>query len=122
MFAVTWRFVAGLAIGGAAVLLWSSRRTAEAPRLDDRPQPAADSPITITDPRRPERPAPQHFSEYRKDIDGRLEDNAQIDSAVEDTFPASDPPAFMQSVIARPPQHERLRADSEDEIAEAHPS
>ena len=45
--------------------------------------------------------------------------NADIDEAVEDTFPASDPPAFMQSVIAGPPAR---GTPAEEDTAEAHPS
>lgn len=85
MFAVTLRFVAGLAIGGAAAL-WLARQR----RAGLRSQPASDGP-----------------------------EGAQIDEAVEDTFPASDPPAFMQSLIAGTPPHEQ---PAEDEAAEAHPS
>jgi hypothetical protein len=84
MFAVTLRFVAGLAIGGAAAL-WLARQR----RVGSRRPQADETP-----------------------------ENARIDDAVEDTFPASDPPAFMQSLIAGRPQEQ----PSEEETAEAHPS
>ena len=45
--------------------------------------------------------------------------SAGIDEAVEDTFPASDPPAFMQSVIAGLPDR---GTPAEEDTAEAHPS
>lgn len=110
MFLVTLRFVAGLAIGGAAALLWSSRRRAEAPGLSDRARQVPDDGATTTDPRRLDRHTRQYVSHYRHDVDGRVADNALIDGAVEDTFPASDPPAFMQSVVAGTPSHQESEA------------
>lgn len=116
MFAVTLRFAAGLAIGAAAAL-WLARPKAVAP--GGLPDVAADLPRT-TDPRSSRLRLPERVSEYRKDEDGRVSDNALVDGAVEDTFPASDPPSFMQSVIARPPRQNQKA--EKDEIAERHPS
>jgi hypothetical protein len=53
----------------------------------------------------------------RRQVDSRAQD-APIDDAIEDTFPASDPPAFMQSLTAGAPAHNGPR----DEETEAHPS
>ena len=105
MFVVTMRFAAGLAIGGA-LGWWLKTQRMSTDRQDARPLPAADDHHTTTDPRRPERPARQRFSDYRPDVDGRVESAALIDGAVEDTFPASDPPAFMQSLVVGPPPRE----------------
>jgi len=95
MFAVTLRFAAGLAIGAAAALWLASRR-----------EPTGDDHVKTTEPRTREQPSRQRFSDYRPDVDGRVEDGALIDGAVEDTFPASDPPAFMQAVVIGTPSHE----------------
>lgn len=120
MFSVALRFVAGLAVGAAAALWLTSRRSAA--RND-----SSRASRTITDQRAPERAVPQHLSTDTADGDGRIDAAAPIDGAVEDTFPASDPPAFMQALIAGRPPHEeaavvdrrqaRKRAD-EDAFAE----
>jgi hypothetical protein len=90
MFAVTLRFVAGLAIGAAAAL-WLARQR----RTD------------------------QHDAAPAASRDESQADDTALDEAVEGSFPASDPPALTQSVIARPPSRERL---TEEDAAEAHPS
>jgi hypothetical protein len=72
---------------------------------------------TRSDLRSRQHPVPERLSHHRWPSD-----EAFLDGAVEDTFPASDPPAFTQAVIAGSPPHERRREELEDEIAEAHPS
>jgi hypothetical protein len=97
MFAITLRFAAGLAIGAAAALWLASRRS----------MGQHDAAHTDMDQREPGRTVPQRLSDYRSDGNGRIDESALIDGAVEDTFPASDPPAFMQALVAgRPPKEE----------------
>lgn len=99
MFSVTLRFAVGLALGATAAWWLASRRDA------DMPRPDAGGDRTTGD--RPARTMPQRVSDDRPAADGRVEDGAWIDGAVEDTFPASDPPAFMQAVVAgTPPRDE----------------
>lgn len=81
MFSVTLRFAAGLALGVTAAWWLASRRDGDRTAGDFRA-----------------RPLPQRVSDDR-----RAEDGAWIDGAVEDTFPASDPPAFMQALVAGTP-------------------
>jgi hypothetical protein len=89
MFAVALRLVAGLAIGGTAAV-WLARRG----RTDPARRPTSSG-------------------------NGQSAEDRALDEAVEDSFPASDPPAFRQSVIAGSPPRDQ---PSEDEAAEAHPS
>lgn len=97
MFALTFRFAAGLAIGAAAALWLASRRSAG----------SDDASRTDSDLSAPGRTTPERYSGYRVDEDGRIDESALVDGAVEDTFPASDPPAFMQALVAgRPPKEE----------------
>ena len=105
MFVVTMRFAAGLAIGGA-VGWWLGTRRMSTDSQGVRPQPVADDYVTVTDPRRPEQPAPQRFPDYRTAPDGSVDGNAMVDAAVEDTFPASDPPSFMQAIVVGSPPRE----------------
>lgn len=86
------RLLAGVAIGGAA-LWWLSRRGSTGEK-------------TSSDIRARQHPAPVWLSDYRMRRDPRRHDNALVDAAVEDSFPASDPPSFMQSVVVGPPSHE----------------
>ena len=100
--------LAGIAIGSAATL-WLLQRW-----IDTRPDKRVREDLT----KGPVSDLPQ---------DREARDNARIDEAVEDTFPASDPPAFSQSVVVGTPSREeattikdrqpRTRAD-EDAFAE----
>jgi hypothetical protein len=112
MLVLTLRLAAGLAIGAAAAFWLASRRnagSAHAPRTD-----------------RPER-VPQRLSDDRTDGNNRIDESALIDDAVEDTFPASDPPAFMQSLVVGRPrkaesaaitQRQQHKRTGEDAFAE----
>jgi hypothetical protein len=97
MFVVTMRFAAGLAIGGAVGWWLGTRRTSLEPRG------SAD-------------PAPERLSVYRADGDRRI-DCAQIDEAVEDTFPASDPLSFTQALVVGPPPHRQAVNEEEADAA-----
>jgi hypothetical protein len=107
------------AVGGAVTLWWLSRRVPARSQLADASGEAARS-----DPRVRRHPAPEFLSDYGARRNGADESNARVDGAVEDTFPASDPPAFMQAVIAGPPAreeafaiHDRQRRKRADEDA-----
>ena len=99
MFLINVRFVAGFALGAAAALWWARRVSFS---------PGSESGVRHrTDLRRPER---QWLSEYRQGADGRVDISALVDTAVEDTFPASDPPSFMQAIVVGRPPHEEEAA------------
>lgn len=79
--------LAGVAIGGAASLWLLQRWVSTHP--DKRVREHA--------PKGPVSDMPQ---------DREARDSARIDEAIEDTFPASDPPAFGQPVVVGTPPHE----------------
>jgi hypothetical protein len=103
--AAALRLVVFAALAGTALMAWRAVRNPSGAR-GARRLPHAD----WSDTRATRRAPPEWLSDYRPRADGRVDDNALIDGAVEDSFPASDPPAFMQSVVAGPPPHEEAGA------------
>jgi hypothetical protein len=78
--------IAAAAVASAAGVWWRSRRGAP-----------------------PSRAAPR-AGDDRASTAGRVHQERLVDGAIEDTFPASDPPSFVQSVVVGPPAHEEADA------------
>jgi hypothetical protein len=113
------------AVAGAALMTWlaTRNRVAQHTVSADRRRPwrrgeerarASSSDSGWSDTRVTHHAPREWLSDYRRGPDGRVGDNALIDGAVEDTFPASDPPAFMQAVILGPPPHKPRNPSGND--------
>lgn len=119
------------AMAGAALMTWLATRNRvpqhagfagrRAWRRGEERARAWASDAGRSDTRVSHNPPREWLSDYRPGADGLVDDNALIDGAVEDTFPASDPPAFMQAVILGPPPHKppNRSGNSRDERAPA---
>lgn len=92
------RILLGMALGSAAAAWFLTRQQPISAALTARP------------PSRPRRR--EWYSDHLPGPDGRLDDDALVDDASEDSFPASDPPARMGALVLGAPAraHRRSRA------------
>ncbi len=102
------RFVVLAALAGTALMAWRRARNHSGAPVGIRPPRSRKA--DRSNPRATLRESPEWLSNYRQREDGRVGENDLIDGAIEDTFPASDPPAFVQAVIVRPPARARVAA------------
>lgn len=52
----------------------------------------------------PPRRGPDWYSDHEAQTSGTMDEQARVDDASEDSFPASDPPSYMTSVIPGAPR------------------